>query len=161
MVSDVSQLDLSITVGGASFSGAGDPERVMAALERFSELVTSVGGVDVDVAPEPRQEPPGRDKAKGNSSAKKAVLPIFLQERNPKGNPQIATAIVAWAELHDGKARLAAPRVRELWRKTTFRAPGNVNRDLEKAVQQGYLHRDGSEYSATGYGKTTLGLQDN
>ena len=43
MTAEPEHLDLSVTVGGVAFSGAGPADRVMEALERFSDLVSAYG----------------------------------------------------------------------------------------------------------------------
>jgi hypothetical protein len=155
------RFELNIAIGSATFNAVGDAERVMAALEEFAELMQKVpdlgGGADGGDHSE-EAPPPAEQTGGGSSVGQKMVLPLFLREKNPSGNPMVATAIVAWAEVHDGKAGLTAPQARALWRGTSLRAPGNLNRDMEMAVRQGLLHKEGNSYSVTGHGKEKLGL---
>lgn|GEM_PF-5967787 len=155
------QLDLTITLGAASFAGTGPAEQVMAALERFSDLIASA---DIDVLDEP---PAG--EAQGEPAAdvepappgEKEVLPVFLKGRTLKGNIETAAAIVAWAQKHDGKADGIKPAdVATYWRGTNIKEPGNLRRDLRSAVKAGLLHSSNGQYTVTGFGKKTIGLDD-
>lgn len=105
-------LDLSITLGRASFQASGPADLVMQALTEFKGLtasapatsdkpdsetttITSDAESSVDETPATKTPPPC-----------KVPLPKFLESEAIKGNDAIATAIVIWAEDHDGKAAL-------------------------------------------------------
>lgn len=150
---------LSVRLGEAEFNASGATDRVMAAFEKFEALLDgSPPSTSPTKGKTGQSVPPKAPVLKTGSD--KPVLPVFLKELNPKGNRLVATAIVAWGQLHDGRPGLKASEVRELWRKTNFKAPGNINRDMEKAASEGYLHRAGNDYTVTGFGKTTLGIPD-
>jgi hypothetical protein len=156
-------LDLSVTIGRASFTGAGPSDRVMAALERFTELLATAPGTVADEVSEGESaddahEPPAPPRSTGVAAGEAVGLPEFLHNTNPSGNQMIATAIVAWAMLHDSKPTLSPSDVKELWRQTSFPAPGNVNRDMRAAVSGRLLHRAGNRYTVTGHGRQRLGL---
>jgi hypothetical protein len=160
MAEDREQLELSVTLGGASFTGTGPADRVMAALEKFSELVATV---DLDVLDAESGEPEGAPAADVKPAApdEKVVLPVFLKDRTLEGNIEIATAIVAWAQKNDEKTQGLKPaEVATYWRGTNVKEPGNLRRDLRNAVKAGLLHSSSGQYTVTGFGKKTIGLDD-
>lgn len=169
MPDEMEQLDLSVTLGGASFSGTGRADRVMAALERFSELVAEHGaapppspaiaatdgsGAGGETQDEPEEAPtPPRD-----SAASKVPLPKFLERPSIQGNSKIATAIVIWAADHEQKDSLTKGEIEKYWKGTRLKVPGNTSRDIGDAVKAGWLLRDGRKLSASGYGREAIGL---
>lgn len=154
------QLDLTITLGGASFTAAGPAEQVMTALERFSDLLASG---DLDIEDEPSGEPEGQPPADVEPAApdEKEPLPVFLKARTLKGNTATATAIVAWAQKHDGKTQgVKSGEIATYWRGTNLKEPGNLGRDLARGIKTGLLHRESGHHTVTGFGKKTIGLSD-
>jgi hypothetical protein len=149
MTASSERFELNITVGAASFSGSGEVDRVMTALEKFTELL---GGAPPEIASG------NGSGAEGGHGGQKAPLPVFLKEKNPQGNPLTATAIVAWAEYNEGKEALTASEIKDHWKKTSLKAPGNLSRDVGGAVKDGLLEKHGGGYRATGHGKSRLGL---
>jgi hypothetical protein len=172
-MSDVTEgtehLDLSVTVGGASFTGTGPADRVMAALERFSALVAEYGvappagtsgeqaAADAAGAGE-TDEPAAAATPPQESAASKVPLPRFLESDAIKGNSKIATAIVVWAADHEQKDGLTTGEIEKYWKSTKLKVPRNTSRDIGAAVKEGWLHRDGRTLSATGYGREAIGL---
>jgi hypothetical protein len=158
---DDKEFELSITLGRASFTAAGEARLVMEALEKFSALVE---------APEPAGgEEEGGEEGEGAPAApvkraskgEKQPLPVFLDGRKLKNNQEFAAAIVAWAQKYNGKASGIKPAdIATYWRGTKQKEPGNLRRDLGDAVKAGLLHREGGFYTVTGFGKTTIGLAD-
>jgi hypothetical protein len=160
MPDEQEHLDLSVTLRGASFTGAGPADRVMAALEKFSELVASAS---LDVVDESSEEPEGEPAAEVKPAAadEKEPLPVFLKSKTLKGNVEAAAAIVAWAQKHDGKTQgVKSAEIAAYWRGTSLKEPGNLGRDLGNAIKAGLLHREGGRYTVTGFGKTSIGLAD-
>lgn len=148
-----SGFELNITVGDSSFQASGDADVVMKALGEFKSLV----GDAPKVKRETKKTPDESDDQAGDG--KSIVLPLFIKERNPKGNPLTATAIVAWAQLHGGKPQgVTASEALALWKTTSMKAPGNLPRDLTSAAKDGLLEKKGRTYTVTGHGKTQLGL---
>lgn len=159
MADEAEHLDLSVTVGGASFTGAGAPEHVMTALEKFTELVAST---DPDLVQESTgDEGQPAAEVKPATPGEKEPLPVFLKSRTLKGNAEAATAIVAWAQKHDGKTDgLKRADIATYWRGTNLKEPGNLGRDLGSAIRAGLLHRESGRYTVTGFGKKSIGLAD-
>ena len=159
MPEETEHLDLSVTLGGASFTGAGPAERVMAALEKFSELVANV---DLDLAAESTaEEGEPAAEVKPAAAGEKEPLPVFLRSKKLKGNVETAAAIVAWAQKHDGKTQgVRSGEIATYWRGTSVKEPGNLGRDLGNAIKAGLLHREGGRYTVTGFGKESIGLSD-
>ena len=148
------QLSLSITLGSASFVASGPAALVMTAFDHFEGLVDTApledssgaaDGTETDAAP----------TGPKNSAASKVPLPQFLGAID--GNDKIATAIVTWATDHEKKVKLTASQIKAYWKDTNVKVPANINRDVERAKKQGWLTRDGNEYSVTGFGRTAIG----
>jgi hypothetical protein len=163
------QLELSVTIGGASFTGAGAAEQVMGALERFSELVAEHGVTsphqpstsetfDASAPTVTEEVPEAAATQPQDSPASKVPLPKFLERDSIKSNPAIATAIVVWAADHDGKSSLSSSEIESRWKGTKLKVPGNIRRDIGVAVKNGWLIREGRTLSATGYGREAIGL---
>jgi hypothetical protein len=157
MPGEGNSLDLSITLGGTSFQASGPAAVVMKALEEFKGMAS--------LAPVEEGEPEARTPGNGTASAKpqkssvsKVPLPQFLASDQIKGNPKIATAIVAWAAAHENKASLTIGDIRQYWKKTTVKAPSNLPRDLTSAEKNGWLDREGKSFSVNGYGRKAIGL---
>jgi hypothetical protein len=151
------ELEINVTLGSASFSASGGADRVMAALEKFREIVA---GTDFDSeGAEGNQE---AAQVKPAMSNQKEPLPVFLDKRTLGDNAARATAIVAWAQKHDGKTGGLRPaEIAENWRSTKMREPGrNLSRDVQKAVKRGMLVREGGSYKVTGFGEGQIGLSD-
>ena len=97
------------------FTGAGRADQVMAALEKFTELMA-----EADLDPGESGAAHAGDPAaevKPATAGEKEGLPVFLKSKNLKGNIEIAAAIVAWSQRHDGKPT-ASPWARSPDRKS-------------------------------------------
>jgi hypothetical protein len=155
------RLEISIGLGPATFSAAGEASVVMDALEKFTSLAQ---GAELTLdEPEAAGGSEGEPAApvKPATTQEKQVLPEFLSGRSLKGNAEVATAIVAWAQKYDGKPMgLRRSEIAGNWRNTRVKEPGNLGRDLGTAIKAGLLHREGGQYTVTGFGKTTIGLTD-
>jgi hypothetical protein len=163
-------LDLTITVGDATFHAHGPSDVVMQALAEFKVLAAA--------APPPKQQPqrrrqpeddlPEDDDDDGDraavappqtSAASKLPLPKFLERDAIKGNPAFATAIVVWAADHEGKDALTRREIEAYWKGTSRKLPANPSRDIGGAVKSGWLVKgEGNTYSASGYGREAIGL---
>lgn len=155
-------LDLSISLGNASFQANGAAEVVMQALAEFRELVSSA-----PPPPPPREYETAQDSDANapvpsppqDSEASNVPLPKFLESDPIKGNPAIATAIVVWAADHEGKASLTKREIEGYWKGTKLKVPANTARDIGVAVKAGWLLKgEGNTYSASGYGREAIGL---
>jgi hypothetical protein len=142
-MAEASELEISITLGAASFTASGRAEQVMVALDRFTELLASA---DLEIA-EPAAGEEGEPAAtvKPAKAGEKEPLPIFLRARTIKGNMEAAAAIVAWAQKHEGKTQgLRSSEIATYWRGTNLKEPGNIGRDLGNAVKDASMKSTGS-----------------
>jgi len=134
-----------VTLGEHSFSASGKPALVLKAFEDFKVLTG-------------RGDAPGAAEQKGTTTGGKAkapkalkapanmTLPAFLARLTLKGGAQVGTAIVAWSAQHTDKDKLTPAEVQTLWKQTKYKLPstrGNLTRDLNKAVKEGLLRREG------------------
>lgn len=144
MAATASPFTLSVTLGEHSFSASGKPALVLKAFEDFKVLtgrgdthgVAEQKGTTVGKA-----KPPKPPKSPGNMT-----LPAFLARLTLKGGAQIGTAIVAWSVQHTDKDKLTPAEVQTLWKQTKYKLPstrGNLTRDLNKAVKEGLLRKEG------------------
>jgi hypothetical protein len=102
-----------------------------------------------------------RPSARRSTSVQdKVTLGAFLSERKLRSNSKKATAIVVWASRHGDQQELKVGDVKNLWRKTSFRRPANLARDLQSAGRNGWLHIEGEgrtlKYSPVGYGESMV-----
>jgi hypothetical protein len=147
-------LELSITLGDATFTASGSSDIVMSALTEFKAMLG-----DTPSAKREARKPHTEGEETNGKQEKKTVLPLFIKDRNPKGNPLTATAIVAWAQLHgDRPDGITAAEALKLWKTTSMKPPGNLSRDMASAAKDGLLEKKGPTYTTTGHGKTQLGL---
>jgi hypothetical protein len=164
MAEDAEHLELSIALGPATFQASGPAEVVMHALEEFKRLAATAPAANPKPQPQRERETP-QDPGDGaaatppqQSAASKVPLPKFLQSPLIKDNPAIATAIVVWAADHDGKTSLTTGEIEKYWKGTPLKVPGNISRDISKAVKSGWLLRNQKSYSASGHGREAIGL---
>jgi hypothetical protein len=143
---------LSVTVGEDSFSASGKHELVLKAFEDFKALT---GQGDAPDAAEQKgttrrnAKPPKAPKPSGNMT-----LPAFLARLTIKGGAQTGAAIVAWSAQHTDKDKLTPAEVQTLWKQTKYKVPsnlGNLTRDLNKAVKQGLLRKEGDRQDQVFY----------
>lgn len=151
---DSGSFELNITVGDSTFQASGNADVVMKALSEFKGLLAGTPTVKRQA-----KKTAADDIGDEGDGGKSIVLPLFIKERNPKGNLLTATAIVAWAQLHGNKPQGVTPaEALALWKTTSMKAPGNLPRDLTSAAKDGLLEKKGRVYTVTGHGKTQLGL---
>jgi hypothetical protein len=136
---------LSVTLGDDSFSASGKHDLVLKAFEDFKAL-SGQGGVphEAEQTGTTRRtaKPPKAPKPPGGMT-----LPAFLARLTIKGGPRTGTAIVAWSAQHTAKDKLTPADVEALWKQTKYKLPsthGNLTRDLNRAVKQGWLRKEGS-----------------
>lgn len=161
MASTAGQLDLSITIGDASFSARGDTSTVLDAYGDFKTLIAA-GGSQASSSRARTRDDLVRKPENSPSSAKRTTsLPLkpFLQQYKLQTNKEKATAILAWASESGEQSALTASEVEKLWKKTPFKAPGNLTRDLRSAESEGWLDSAGkagspeATFSINGYGE--------
>jgi len=133
-----------VTLGEHSFSASGKPDLVLKAFEDFKALT---GRSDTPDAAEQKGGTGGKVKPqKVPKSPGNLTLPAFLGRLTLKGGVQIGTAIVVWSAQHTDKDKLSSTEVQALWKQTKYKLPsnlGNLTRDLNKAVKQGLLRKEG------------------
>jgi len=91
-------------------------------------------------------------------------LPLkpFVAALKLRGNKEKAAAILAWSAESGSEPALNIADLEKLWRKTPFKMPSNLARDLRNAEAEGWLRREGKEgspearYSITGYGEDAV-----
>ncbi len=144
MPASASSFTLAVTVGEHSFSASGKHDLVLKAFEDFKALT---GQGDVPDASGQKGTAVGKAKPpKAPKSPDNMTLPAFLARLTLKGGTQTGAAIVAWSAQHTDKDKLAPPEVQALWKQTKYKVPsslGNLTRDLNKAVKQGLLRKEG------------------
>lgn len=165
------ELDLSLTLGDSSFSGSGKSDIVMRALDRFLEVVGDGDAAEPVETPKPSKPPAKRQTrtrgtkavtAKEDSTTPvkviKEPLPVLLGKLDLKANKRIGTAVVAWAEVNEGKSTFTVAEILTYWRRTQAKPPKNLNRDLEDAFKAGWLDKNPEGYSINGFGKAEVGI---
>jgi len=155
MPAPASSFTLSVTLGEHSFSASGKHDLVLKAFEDFKVLT---GQDDVPDAAE--QKRTAVSKAKPSKVAKPSgnmTLPAFLARLTLKGGAQTGTAMVAWSAQHTDKDKLTPAEVQVLWKQTKYKLPsnlGNLTRDLNQAVKQGLLRKEGERKDLVFYADT-------
>lgn len=154
-------LELSVTVGNWSFSASGETSVV---LDAYADSKEFVGATPTVAPPEAsRSEQAATAPAASTRTEVKSptTLPLkpYLARLNLRGNQEKATAILAWSAESGNKKELTAAEVETLWKKTQFRAPANLPRDLRAAEAEGWLDSKGKSgspdatFSINGYGE--------
>lgn len=155
MPASASSFTLSVTLGEHSFSASGKPDLVLKAFEDFKVLA---GRADAPNAAQQKGAPGGKAKPpKAPKSPGNMTLPAFLARLTLKGGAQIGTAIVVWSAQHTDKSKLTPAEVEALWKQTKFKLPSsrsNLSRDLNKAVKQGLLRKEGPRNGQVFYADT-------
>jgi hypothetical protein len=152
MSTSASSFALSVTLGEHSFSASGKSDLVLKAFEDFKVLTGRGDAPDAGGqkgATASKAKPPKVPKSPGNMT-----LPAFLARLTLKGGVQIGTAIVVWSAQHNDKNKLSSTEVQALWKQTKYKLPsnlGNLTRDLNKAVKQGLLRKEGEHKSQVFY----------
>jgi hypothetical protein len=156
---DAGSFNLSVTIGDAAFTASGAPDLVMQAFGDFKLLVESPRAKRT-VQERDKEQPDAADgeAPTGPKQSEATDKPLPQVVAAIKGNAKVATAIVAWAADHEDKSSLTVSEIKGYWRRTNLRVPANPNRDVEKAAKEGWLHRDDSNYTVTGFGRTEVGL---
>jgi hypothetical protein len=130
-----------------SFSASGDAAFVFKAWSEFLEQANASNASS-------REPATGGPTIKRND-APVEPLSVFLERTvKARSNPKIAAAIVLWARRNQQKEEIGPNEVKDLWRMTRHKVPGNVPRELARASQHGWLDRaGGGKYRTTGHGE--------
>lgn len=155
-------LELSITVGDASFAAAGDPDLVLKAYADFQEWArasTGKGSTPTDKRGKKtdRDDQPADQKPGGGGSLE---LKPFLNQYTLTSNKQRGTALLAWSATKGSKA-LTFAEIQDLWRKSGFKVPKrHLTRDVRSAETEGWIESEGSgrdeRFSVSTYGEGQL-----
>jgi hypothetical protein len=142
------RFEFSASFSGMSFSAAGDRAFVFEAWSKFLKHAQPAVSNNQDVG--------ASNVALLSEGARRAEpLSIFLDRAGKTdSNPKIAAAIVLWARRARGKEEIGPNEVKEFWRVTRYKVPGNVPRELARASQRGWLDKAGEgKYRITGHGE--------
>lgn len=169
MPAEPGTLELSVTIGNSAFSASGDAQVVLDLYADFKEFVRATP-VLLPAGSESGSSS-GSDEAAGSAESDAesgptevkapTSLPLkpYLARLKLRGNKEKATAIVAWSGESGEKAALTVGQIEQLWKKTPFRAPANLARDVRAAEAEGWLDSQGKPgspdmtYSINGYGE--------
>lgn len=120
-------------------------------------------GVSESTPPPPGGEgtppPPGGEAGAGDHEDQTYDLPLpaFVKAHKLPGNAERALALVAWATKRDGAESFTPAQVETYWKKTPWKKPANIGRDVGKAANQGWLEQPAKGcYALTGYGESHL-----
>jgi hypothetical protein len=154
------RFELEVTRGDASFRAAGPYDLVMEALAKFESETASAPSKGKTRSATAKQRASEQKPSEPPADLKKDPLSQVIKRDEIKGNAEIATAIVAWAEARENKKSLTKAQIGDYWKsKTTRKVPRNLSRDIATAVKKGYLDADDEgNYSVIGYGRQELGL---
>lgn len=162
MASQVGTLELSVTVGDAAFSASGETAVV---LETYADFKKLLGGPRPVHPPKRGTTAPefeaGSDDAPPAAPERHTNLPLkpYLEQFKLKGNKEKATAILAWSAESGEKTALTVSEVEKLWKRTPFKLPTKLARDLRAAEGEGWLDSQGKSgspnatFSINGYGE--------
>jgi hypothetical protein len=157
-----SDLSLAVSVGSCSFSATGDKATVLGAYEEFKK---DFGSQLFAAGAMLRQDPGGGGKpAEGlekRESVHTTTLPLkpYLARLDMRGNKEKATALIAWAGESGSQTSLTVSEIDGLWKRSPFKTPGNLARDVRSAEAEGWLDSEGTSgssevrYSINGYGE--------
>ncbi len=151
-----SQLELSVSIASASFSATGDTQIVLDAYADFKELLRSgvptVASGD-QICEEPTTENRAQPREQEHPAATEVKAPTslplkpYLARLRLRGNKHKAAALLAWSAESGEKAELTASEIEQLWRRSPFKVPKNVPRDVRAAEAEGWLDSAGKENS--------------
>jgi hypothetical protein len=146
--------EFTASFDGLSFSASGDKASVFKAWNEFLENAVIRERSSVTT-------PTGRNADSKLAQQRSGIEPltVFLERAGKTdSNPKIATVIVLWAKRHEQREQIGPNEVKELWRRTKYKVPGNVPRELASAVKEGWLDRaGGGKYQITGHGEEFIG----
>jgi hypothetical protein len=141
MPDDDAVLRIQVSSGKTSFSAEGREEVVLRLYEEFRS------------ARDATSESAGAGEPEQGGAGGKLPLPKFLETYPPRTNPEAVAALAAWAHDHDGKNEVTTKEIAAMWRRTPRKKPGNLGRDIAKAVNNGWLEDAGyGRYAIPEYG---------
>jgi hypothetical protein len=167
MTSQSGEFSLSVSFKDAAFSAHGDVTTVLEAYDDFKDLLSmtphpSDAAAIAVVSPGGSTKDPSSQLAGEPAARTDLPLKPYLSGHSFKGNKEKATAIVAWSGLSGNEPALTHAEIEKLWKKTPFKAPSNLARDIGNAEAEGWLHRNGkvgspdATFQLTGYGQQIL-----
>lgn len=147
--------------GSWAFSASGETQVVLDAYEDFKQSVVFSSTPEKDLKPQTSasksDEIPGPVK-----NATTLPLKPYLKRLKLGTNKEKATAIIAWAGEHGYETPLTIAEIEKLWKKTPFKAPSNLRRDVRDAEHEGWLDTEGKSgspdktYRINGYGENAV-----
>lgn len=161
-------LELSVTIGGSSFSASGEASAVLEAYEDFKTLAALGSTTAGTSASEGTREDGDTQTAAGTGASASAhqvkaptTLPLkpYLDRLKLRGNKEKATAIIAWSAERGNATALTVADIAQLWRSTPYKPPSNLPRDVRTAVGEGWLDTGGkpgspqATFSINGFGE--------
>jgi hypothetical protein len=154
-------LELSISLGGASFSASGETSVVLGAYADFKSLIGQRADPIHEKPTNRREDAEGSTSTASDGVRSTTSLPLkpYLAQCTLRGNKEKATAILAWLASSDQQAALKLTEIEDLWRKTGLKPPSNLARDLAAAESEGWIDAQGKArspvrtYSINGYGE--------
>jgi hypothetical protein len=153
-------LNLSITIGGSSFSGAGPADQVTAAMDKFTDLLAAQGSEPPPRPPatdekDETSDPPGDKPAPPAGVGEKVPFGVFMKRKFPNQHAT-AAAIFTWAKRYDGKESMKPGEMETYWKKV-LKKPGNPTAVCQNAEKQGWLENvGGGQYAITGHGEKSV-----
>lgn len=81
----------------------------------------------------------------GATPSRPKGLMELIQERHPGTNPQRVVVFAYWRERHEGLPRFGRDDLKAYFGKAHLTPPKNYDRDFNKAIENGWLHEDGTE----------------
>lgn len=148
--------ELAVSLDGASFSARGSQSVVLDAYTDFKELIK--GSAPPAGASKP-VKPASSTPARLMSNKNTLPLKPFLAKLKVKSNKEKVAAILAWCAESGEESAQTPGGIKALWKKTPYKMPGNLTRDIAAAETEGWLHREGKSgsanatYSINGYGE--------
>jgi hypothetical protein len=161
MATDRAPFELSVTLGDASFSASGEADLVLRKFAEFKALASPSGA---PTAAKPRkviaQAEPTPDVSPDVKSPTTLPLKPFLSRHKLRGNKEKAAAVLAWSAESGEKHKLTFAELETLWKRTGFKTPTNLTRDVRAAAKEGWLESEGAGkdevFFIAGYGEGVL-----
>jgi hypothetical protein len=153
-------LRFEVSFDDLSFIADGDRDSVFTAWKEFLQHIAANRRTKLLASPSTSLKATTQTPASTPSQSDEEPLNLFLERTGRTvSNPQIGTAIVLWAKRWRGLEELEPNQVKDFWRNTKHKVPGNVPRELGTAVKEGWLSRAGAgRYRITGHGESFIGV---
>ena len=158
MATSTAPFQLSVTLGTASFSASGDATLVLQTFAEFKELAATP-----NVSRAKPQQSVEQPESKHDAEVKRSTtLPLkpYLSNYKLPGNKHKTAAVLAWSAESNGKRALTLAELEALWKRTSFKMPKNLGRDVRAAREEGWLDSEGTGraelFSINGFGEDAV-----